>query len=53
MNFFLTYLSMYNDSVLVLESTKLIGWKLMEQAGMIENNYLCIAAFDKLEGAVT
>lgn len=32
----------------VLESVKLIGRKLLEQAGMIENNYLCIMAFDKL-----
>lgn len=32
----------------MLESTKLIGGKLMEEAGMIENNYLCIVAFDKL-----
>lgn len=39
---------MYNDSIPVLESIKLIGGKLMEQAGMIENNYLCIMAFDKL-----
>ena len=39
---------MYNDSILVLESIKLIGGKWMEQAGMIENNYLCIVAFDKL-----
>lgn len=39
---------MYNDSILVLERIKLIGGKLMEQAGMIENNHLCIVAFDKL-----
>lgn len=45
---FITSLSVYNDSVPVLESIKLIGGKLMEQAGMTENNYLCIMAFDKL-----
>lgn len=46
---------MYNNSVPVLESIKLIGGKLMEQAGMIENNYFCIMAFDKLAvwGALT
>lgn len=52
---FITSLSMYNDSIPVLESIKLIGGKLMEQAGMIKNNYLCIMAFDKLAiwGALT
>lgn len=39
---------MYKDSMPVLKSVKLIGGKLMEQAGTTENNYLCIMAFDKL-----
>lgn len=39
---------MYNVSILVMESIKSIGGKLMEQADTIENNYLCIVAFDKL-----
>ena len=44
---FLSCLSVYKDGILLKKSIKLIGGKLMEQAGMLENNYLCIAAFDK------
>lgn len=44
---------MYNDSMLVLESTKLIGGKLMEQAGMIITYALWLLVSWQSEGAVT